>query len=74
MSFSKLTKAQLVELLEETERTLGNAVIEAEEESNKYREHHGVDVASKYAFQTGYLGGRIRSVNFILDTYKNLHK
>lgn len=70
MSYSKLSKSQLIELLEETERTLSTAIVDAREAAEKY----SIELPSRLAFEVGYLGGRIRNVNIFLNDSKNRKK
>jgi hypothetical protein len=65
-NLSSLTKAQLVELIQESERVLSTAIQDAKEASNAY----STELPSKLAFEVGYLNGRIKQVLGTIEAYR----
>lgn len=70
MAFSKLSKSQLVSLLEEIDIDLRDVIVEAEAAAKNYCTSR----QDQLAFEVGYLRGRIKGVNYILGSNKTLSK
>ena len=65
--YKSLSKAQLIELLNSIESTLGNSIQESYEASKGYSE----DTQSQLAFEIGHLNGYIRTTLTLIQDYKN---
>lgn len=62
---SKLTKAQLLYIVEATQKTLEAAVTDAKEAADNYSK----ELPSQLAFEVGYLNGRINEVNRTIQSF-----
>lgn len=61
--FNKLTKRELVNILQEIQTILDGSIATAKEESRKYDS----DLAGRLAFEVGYLGGIIKSCQHVIN-------
>jgi hypothetical protein len=60
---NKLTKRELVNILQEIQTILDGSIVEASEAANKYDS----DRAGRLAFEVGYLGGIIKSCQHVIN-------
>lgn len=67
-NYRKLSKAQLIELVNKIESVMIPAIPAATESSNKYSQ----DMVSRLAFETGHLSGSIKTVLSLIEDYKNI--
>lgn len=65
--YKTLSKAQLIELLNSIESTLGTSITKSYEASKAYSE----DAQSRLAFEVGHLNGYIRTTLGLIEDYKN---
>lgn len=65
--YKTLSKAQLIELLNGIESTLGTSITKSHEASKAYSE----DSQSRLAFEVGHLNGYIRTTLSLIEDYKN---
>lgn len=66
-SYKSLTKAQLIDLINQVETDLSTAIQSAKEASDVY----STEAASKLAFEVGHLGGSIKGTLLLIDAHKN---
>jgi hypothetical protein len=66
-NYRTLTKAQLIELVNNIESTLSNSIIESHKASKGYSE----ELPSQLAFEVGHLNGYIRTTLELINDYKN---
>lgn len=65
-NYKTLTKAQLIELMNEVENILSTSIQAANEAAKNY----STEMASQTAFEVGYLGGRIKTTLSLIEDYK----
>ncbi len=68
MDFSKLSKAQLVEILQAIQRATTDALPKASKAATQYSPD---DSFSRLAFEVGYLGGIIKEIASYLNDENN---
>lgn len=67
-TFKNISKSELIELINELERTLTLANQSASDEAHS----HSEEARSQLAFEVGYLGGSIKSAISLIHSYKKM--
>lgn len=65
-NYSKITKPQLIELVNSIESVLSKAIPSASEDAKNYSN----DLQSRLAFEVGHLNGSIKGVLDLIGEYK----
>jgi hypothetical protein len=65
MEFEKMSKTELITILNSVRSDLDNLIKESEVSSKRYQESSKNEIFP-YSYQTGYLQGRIKTVQYTL--------